>query len=116
MPNTELGFAVRQMTPTAIEQSVPVRVTVEANGLSNGQYVRATNFFVSPVQDATGMEQLNNLLFVIRNVTTDTFDLFDQYGAPIDGTNYTPFINNGIAQFTLTGPELNTQNLNTQEG
>lgn len=62
------------------------------------------------------MIQLNNNLYIISNVTTDTFDLFDEYGEPVDGRGFTPFINNGLPQFTLTGPDLNTQNLNTQEG
>jgi hypothetical protein len=115
MPNTELGFAITQMTPTAIDTSLPVRVTIADHGLVSGQYVRATRFYAFPVDDATGMEQLNNRLFVIGNVTQNTFDLFDQYGAPIDGTGYTPFINNGLGQFNLTGPDLFTQNLNTQE-
>lgn len=113
--NTELGFATTQMTPTAIEKSVPVRVTIENNGLQAGQVVRATRFYASPLSDATGMEQLNNRAFVVQNVTTDTFELFDQYGAPIDGTNYTPFINNGLGQFNLAGPDLFTQNLNVME-
>lgn len=116
MANTELGFAVQQKFPTAIAASFPVLVTIPNHGMSSGQFVRASNFFVSPLSDATGMYQLNNNLYMIGNVTTNTFELFDQYGEPIDGTNYTPFINNGIAQFTLTGPDLFTQNLNTQEG
>ncbi len=113
--NTELGFAVTQMIPTAIEKSVPVRVTIAGHELQAQQVVRATRFYASPLSDATGMEQLNNRAFVVGNITTDTFDLFDQYGEPIDGTNYTTFINNGLGQFNLTGPDLFTQNLNTQE-
>ncbi len=117
MPNTELGFAIQQKEPvTAIEQSMPVRVTIPSHGMSNGQFVRATNFFVSPPSAATGMYELNNNLYMIGNVTEDTFDLFDQEGNPVDGINYTPFVANGLPQFTLTGPDLFTENLNTQEG
>ena len=115
MANTELGFTVRQMTPSGISQTIPVRVTIPNHQLSASQTVRATRFYNSPEEDATGMEQLNNELFVVGNITTDTFDLFDIFGRPIDGTSYTPFVNNGIAQFTLTGPALYTENLNTQE-
>ncbi len=114
--NTPLGFTVRQMYPTAIAATLPVNVTIPNHGMSNGQTVRATNFFVSPAQAVTGMQELNNNLYYIGNVTTNTFDLFDVYGNPIDGTNFTPYINNGLAQFTLTGPDLFTENLNTQEG
>jgi hypothetical protein len=115
MANTELGFATTQLTPTAITKTVPVNVTVDNHGLSAGQYVRATRFYALPLIDATGMEQLNNQLFVVQNITTNTFDLFDQYGEPIDGRNYTTFINNSLGQFNLTGPSLDTQNLNTME-
>jgi len=116
MPNTELGFATTQLVPTAITKTLPVRVTIEGHQLQAGQTLRATRFYALPLVDATGMEQLNNKLFVIGNITEDTFDLFDQYGEPIDGTNYTTFVNNGIGQFNLTGPALYTENLNTQEG
>lgn len=115
MPNTELGFATTQLTPTGIDTSFPVRVTLEDHGLSSGQFVRATRFYPLPIADATGMEQLNNRLFQVGNISADTFDLFDQYGNPIDGRGYTTFIDNGLGQFNLTGPSLDTQNLNTQE-
>ncbi len=115
MTETELGFAVTQLLPTAIDKTNPVRVTVESNGLSNDQVVRATRFYPLPISLATGMYELNNKAFVVRNVTTDTFDLFDQYGEPIDGTSFTTFVNNGLGQFNLTGPDLFTQNLNTNE-
>lgn len=115
MTNTELGFATTQMIPTAISTTLPVRVTVPGHGLSAGQFVRATRFYPLPAVDATGMYQLNNQLYQVGNITTDTFDLFDQYGAPIDGRNFTPFVNNGLGQFNLTGPDLDVQNLNTQE-
>ncbi len=115
MTNTELGFATTQMTPTAIDKSFPVRVTVVGHSLSEGQFVRATRFYRLPLSDATGMYELNNRLFLIGNLSTDTFDLFDEHGYPIDGTNFTTFINNGLGQFNLTGPDLDTQNLNTQE-
>jgi len=113
--NTELGFATTQMTPTEIERSIPVRVRVDGHPLLNGQCVRATRFYALPLSDATGMYELNNRLFTVANVTENTFDLFDQHGAPIDGTNFTPFVNNGLGQFNLTGPDLDTQNLNTRE-
>ncbi len=111
MANTELGFPIEQMTPTDVTQTLPVVVTVIGHSLSNNQFVRATNFF----KNQTGMQQLNNLLFRVLNVQPDTFQLYDQFYAPIDGTFYTPFIDSGIAQFTLTGPSLDMQNLNTQE-
>ena len=105
------GFADNHRTPTAITAAMPPVVTSAAHGLVNGQYVRATDFVTSPVADATGMEQLNNNLYLVGLVTTNTFALYDsQTGLPIDASAYTAFVNNGIAQFTLTGESLYTQN------
>jgi len=113
--NTELGFTVQQKEPVlSISQTKPVQVEITGHGMSNGKWVRATNFFRPP--HSTGMYELNNRLFQIGNVTDDTFDLFDQEGEEIDGTGYTAYIVNTMSQFTLTGPTLNTENLNTQEG
>lgn len=101
-----MPFTDQHFTPTAITQTKPIRVTIAAHGFSNGQFVRATKFVSFPFASATGMEQLNNRLFQVLQTTTDTFCLYDQDGNAIDGTNYTPFISNGLAQFTLTGPSL----------
>lgn len=97
-------------TPTDITAAVPVVVTIVNHGFESGQRIVATRFTVTPVVDATGMEQLNNRTFVVQFPTTDTFQLWDVYGQPINGTAYTPFISNGLAQFTLTGPDLNIEN------
>jgi len=115
MNNTELGFTTTQLVPTAITKTIPVTVTIVGHELQAGQTLRATRFYALPLADATGMEQLNNQLFVIGNITEDTFDLFDQYGEPIDGTWYTTFVANGLGQFNLTGPALYTENLNTED-
>lgn len=104
-------FTLQQKYPTAISATFPVRVTIPNHGMTAGQYIRASNFATSPLSLRTGMEQLNYNLYVIGNVTTNQFDLFDTFGRPIDGTQYTPFVNNGLALFTLTGPELDTQNI-----
>lgn len=97
-------FTVRQFTPEAITRALPVVVTKTAHGLKNGQALRATKFITMPFALATGMEQLNNKLFYVRQVTTDTFQLCDANTNPIDGRNFTPYIQGG--QFTLTGPDL----------
>jgi hypothetical protein len=56
------------------------------------------------------MEQLNDQLVVVQECTTNTFRLFDIDGQGIDGSGFTAFVNNGIAQMTLTGPDLDIQN------
>lgn len=105
------GFSNNHRTPTAITAASPPVVTSAAHGLTNGQYVRATNFVTSPVSKATGMEQLNNQQFLVGLSTTNTFALYDPAtGLAIDASAYTAFVNNGIGQFTLSGEELNTQN------
>lgn len=104
------NFTTEQFTPTAITATKPPVVTIASHGFMNGQRIRATKFYTLPLSLATGMEQLNNLLFTVQNATTDTFELWDQYGQPIDATGYTAFVNNGLAQFTLTGPNLSVEN------
>lgn len=99
-------FTVRQFTPTAITNTLPIVVTIANHGFQNGQALRATRFVTFPVANATGMEQLNNKLFYVQQVTTNTFQLCNENAVPIDGRNFTPFINNGLAQFTLSGPTL----------
>lgn len=104
------GFSATNMTPTAINASTSV-VTVAAHGMSNGQFVRGTNFRATPVADATGMYGLNNQVFQIGNVTTNTFTLFLPYTTTIvDLSAETAFVNNGVAKFNLVGQSLNTQN------
>ena len=106
-----MGFTDRQLIPTAITPTKPVVVTSVGHGLSDDQRVRATRFVVNPTSVATGMEQLNNRDFVVQHLTTDTFELFDIEAQPIDGTGYTTFISNGLAQFTVTGPDLDYENV-----
>ena len=104
-PDSSLShFTVRQFTPEAITAALPVVVTKTAHGLINGQALRATKFVTFPFASATGMEQLNNRLFYIRQVTPNTFQLCDANTIPIDGRNYTAYVQGG--QFTLTGQDL----------
>jgi hypothetical protein len=97
-------FQTRQYTPQAITATNPITVTIISHGFQNGQVLRATQFITMPFALATGMQQLNNTLLYVQNVTTDTFQLYDRNGLPVDGTNFTPYISGG--QFTLTGPDL----------
>lgn len=103
-------FTDEHYIPTAITAEFPPRVTIVGSNFINGQRLRATRFITMPFADATGMQQLNNNVYVVQQATVDSFDLYDIYGLPVDGRNYTAFVNNGLAQFTLTGPDLNIQN------
>ncbi len=107
------GFADNHRTPTAITATTPPVVTSAAHGLTDGQFVRATNFRATPVADATGFYGLNNQLFQVGNVTTNTFELFypnTNLQIPFVGVGQTTFVNNGIPQFTLVGESLYTEN------
>lgn len=106
------GFADNHRTPTAINASTGI-VTCANHGLTTGQYVRATNFRAFPVASATGMYGLNNLLWQIVVIDANSFQLFypqTNMTIAFDPAGQTAFVNNGIAQFTLAGESLNTQN------
>lgn len=104
-----MGFTDQHLDPTAITATNPVNVTVVSHGMNSGMRVRATKFITLPSPNATGMEQLNNRDFVVTNPTDNTFDLYDDKGNPIDGTNYTTYVSGG--QFTITGPDLDVENV-----
>lgn len=57
------------VTITGITQANPGVVTAAAHGLSNGEQCRIT--------DVVGMTELNNKVFSARNVTANTFKLYD---------------------------------------
>ena len=104
------GFAAEQKLPTVVSAGAACTVTITGHGWSNGQYVRATGFYASPASVATGMQQLNNRLFMIGNVTANTFVLYDpQTGLAIDSSAYTAYTSGRSAQFTLTGESLDIQ-------
>jgi len=104
-PDSSLShFTTRQFTPEGITAAFPVVVTKTAHGLQNNQAIRATKFISIPFASATGMEQLNNQLFYVQGVTNNTFYLADRNTNPIDGRNFTPYIQEG--QFTVTGTYL----------
>jgi hypothetical protein len=82
-------------TPIAISATKPIQVALPMHGFFNGQRIRFTKF-----TKFTGMQQLNNGLFVVQGCTTDTFQLYDVGGQPVDGSGY-KYISGG--QITLTG-------------
>jgi hypothetical protein len=102
--NSPSHITTRQQTPSAITAALPIVVTQANHGYVNGQTVRATKFITIPFALATGMEQLNNLLFYVWECSTNTFVLGDANGNFIDGRLFTPYVQGG--QFTLTGTSL----------
>lgn len=106
----ETHFTDEHFTPTAITTEFPIKVTIVGHTFVAGNAIRATKFYKYPVADSPGMEQLNDRLFYVNLIDGNDFKLFDEFGNGIDGRNYTAFVNNGKAQFTLTGPRLYTEN------
>ena len=72
---------------TGATQASPCVLTVVGHGLSNGQEVI--------VNGVKGMTQLNNRSFVIEGVTTDTFQLIDNFGNNINSTAFGTYISGG---------------------
>ena len=97
-------FTTRQFTPENITNTLPIVVTITNHGFKNGESIRATKFIYVPVANATGMEQLNNQKYYVQQATPNTFLLYDVNSQPIDGRNFTPYIQGG--QLTLSGPTL----------
>jgi hypothetical protein len=102
--SSESHYTNRQFIPDDITATLPIVVTILAHGFQNGESIRATKFITVPVALATGMEQLNNRSFVVQQCTNDTFQLYYPSGVPVDGRNFTAYVQGG--QFTLTGPTL----------
>jgi len=104
-PDSSLShFTYRQFTPENITNTLPMIVTKTAHGLLDGQAIRATKFIRMPFASSTGMEQINMGLFYVQRATVNDFQLFDANSQPIDGRNFTPYIQGG--QFTINGPEI----------
>ncbi len=65
---------------TAATKARPVVITSTDHGFSNGDVVWITG--------ATGMTQLNNKPYEVRNRTANTFELYNMAGYRVNGTNY----------------------------
>lgn len=101
-PDSSLShYTYRQKTPSAITATLPIVVTLTSHGFEDGQAIRATKFITMPIANATGMEQLNNNLYYVQRATTNTFQLYDANGVPIDGRTFTTYVSGG--EFTLAG-------------
>ncbi len=69
-----------QRTITAATKARPVVITSNGHGFANNDVV-----WISGV---SGMTQLNNKAYLVRNSTTNTFELFTLSGSRVDGRNY----------------------------
>lgn len=99
--NTAAGFTDEHVTITDVSIASPAVVTAASHGLSNYDRV-----FITKVVGNVS-QVVNNKRFVVQNVTTNTFELYDIQGNAISTSGYT-YTSGG--QVNKEGPELNVQN------
>jgi Flp pilus assembly protein TadG len=71
---------------TGATRDRPVVITSASHGFSNNDVIWVTG--------ATGMTQLNNKAYQVRNKTTNTFELYTLTGNRVNGTNYDSYTGN----------------------
>ncbi|MBU1538661.1 MAG: pilus assembly protein [Alphaproteobacteria bacterium] len=81
-----INLAGTPKTITAATMARPVVITSSSHGFSNGDVVW--------ISGASGMTQLNNKPFEVRNRTRDTFELYTLNGYRVDGRNYSTHTGN----------------------
>ena len=78
-----INLAGTPKTITAATKARPVVINSTSHGFANGDVVW--------ISGATGMTQLNNKPYSVRNKTTNTFELYTLGGSPVDGRNYSTY-------------------------
>lgn len=79
---------------TGAANSSPVVVTAPAHGFSNGNKVLFDGIL--------GMTDLNGGSYLVAAVTTNTFQLTDLFGNPIDSTNFGAYVTGGVVRKMVT--------------
>lgn len=81
-----------------ITKANPGVVTIASHGYSNGDWVYITGI--------GGMTELNGLIWVVANVTTNTFTLIDMFGVAVNTTLYTTYTSGGTSAriYTVVSP------------
>ncbi|MBB4081884.1 Flp pilus assembly protein TadG [Brevundimonas lenta] len=72
-----------QKTITAATRARPVVITSNNHGFANNEVVW--------ISGATGMTQINNKAYIVKNRTTNTFELYKLDGTRVDGTGYSSY-------------------------
>jgi len=72
-----------------ITQADPAVVTSTAHGLAEDTYIRIT--------EVSGMTQVNDRIFQVKNVTTNTFELYNTDGSEHDATAHDAYSSDGKA-------------------
>lgn len=85
--------AVTFYNPAIIEGATkanPVVISSTAHPFLNDDIIQ--------VVSVLGMTQINDLRFVVKNKTADSFELYTLQGDPVDGTGYGTFTGEGVAE------------------
>ena len=80
----ESGFAL-----SGISQTSPAIVSSAGHRLLDGDEI--------VISGITGMSEINNRNYIVRNVATGSFTLEDMYGVAVDATGYSAWASGGIA-------------------
>ena len=76
---------------TGISNDNPAVVTISSHGYKNNEEIE--------INGVVGLTELNGRRFVVKNKTTDTFTLADQFdGSDIDGTSLGTYSSDGTAE------------------
>lgn len=83
---------------TGVTQANPAVVTSASHGYSNGDEVY--------IESVGGMTQVNRRFFKVAGVTTNTFQLQDQFGNAVNSTGYSAYTSGGTVSkiYELTTP------------
>lgn len=83
---------------TAATQALPCRITSNAHGFANGDWV-----FITGV---VGMVQLNQGTFIVAGAAANNFTLTDVFGVPVNATGFGAYVSGGTVSryFTLVTP------------
>ena len=92
------------ITISGITNANPVVVTANNHGFNDGDKVLLTEIL--------GMDELNGITALVDNKTTNTFELTDLDGDPINSTSFTPYVSGGMVRKLV----LEISSLNHLEG
>lgn len=90
------GRVYTPVTITGATADEPVVITAASHGLGNGDRIK--------IIGVVGMTQLNGNFYIVKNVTTNTFELTDEDNEEeIDGDSYTTYVSGGQIYFAPVG-------------
>lgn len=89
------------LTITNITQANPGVVTSPAHGLVNGNKILISNVLGMDLGDPPD-SQVNGVSYLVAGATTNTFQLHDLTGNPVDTTSFSPYVSGGAVRKYVT--------------